>query len=58
MRGRITEEHLELAEQSFPGISEVYLAMARKPATFLHLLWIYQDLAGTAEWLSELERTN
>ena len=44
MRGRITEEHLEQAERSFPGISDVYDAMRDKPPTFLHLVWVYEEL--------------
>lgn len=48
MRGRITEEHLDQAELSFPGISDVYDAMCDKPATFLHLVWIYEELVRGA----------
>ena len=48
MRGRITEEHLEQAERSFPGISDVYDAMRDKPLTFLNLVWIYEELVQGA----------
>ena len=40
--GRITEEHLSLAEQSFPGILDMYQRMKDKPRTFLQLLWQYE----------------
>ena len=43
MQGRITEAELPLAEQSFPGISEMYANMQDKPATFLQLLWKYES---------------
>jgi len=43
VRGRITEEHLELAEATFPGIAEMYAALAEKPSTFLQLVWLYED---------------
>ena len=43
MRGRITEEHLAMAERTFPGISRVYSRMRNKPPTFLHLVWAYED---------------
>jgi hypothetical protein len=47
VRGRITEEHLPLAEETFPGICDVYAQLAVKPVTFLQLVWIYEDLAAT-----------
>ncbi len=43
MQGRITEKHLELAEDTFPGICEMYAALPEKPATFLQLVWLYED---------------
>ena len=43
MQGRITEEHLEMAETAFPGIAEVYAALPDKPSTFLQLVWLYED---------------
>ncbi len=49
MKGRITEAELPLAEESFPGICQVYDDLADKPATFLQLLWIYEDLCECAE---------
>ena len=45
--GRITEKHLCEAEKTFPGIGEMYAALAHKPSTFLQLVWIYEtSLAG------------
>lgn len=45
--GRITEKHLCEAEKTFPGIGEMYAALAHKPPTFLQLVWIYETtLAG------------
>ena len=41
--GRITEKHLNEAEKNFPGIEAMYEALASKPATFLQLLWIYEE---------------
>ena len=58
VQGRITEKHLELAERTFPGICEMYAALPEKPATFLQLVWLYEDAiqalyesdrAGTAQ---------
>lgn len=46
MRGRITEEHLELAELTFPGITEMYTALPDKPSTFLQLVWLYEDVVA------------
>lgn len=43
MQGRITEKHLGLAERTFPGICEVYAALPEKPATFLQLVWLYEE---------------
>jgi hypothetical protein len=42
VQGRITERHLDLAEQSFPGIGAVYRNLRSKPLTFLDLVWIYE----------------
>ena len=47
--GRITEEHLSLAEQSFPGILAMYQSMKDKPRTFLQLLWRYESELVTDE---------
>lgn len=44
MRGRITEKHLAQAERSFPGICEVYDCLPKKPATFLQLVWLYEEV--------------
>jgi len=52
MRGRITEAELPLAEESFPGICQVYDELPDKPATFLQLLWIYEDLCECADALA------
>jgi hypothetical protein len=43
VQGRITERHLPLAEKSCPGIGRLYNELAEKPATFLQLLWIYEE---------------
>lgn len=43
VQGRITETQLPLAEKSFPGISEMYNKMQKKPLTFLQLLWMYES---------------
>lgn len=49
MVGRITEEHLSLAEQSFPGILDMYQRMKVKPLTFLQLLWRYENMVVSGE---------
>jgi hypothetical protein len=46
VRGRITEAQLPLAEKSFPGICDVYAALDLKPATFLQLLFIYEEICA------------
>lgn len=54
--GRITEEHLNEAEKTFPGIEAMYWALERKPATFLQLVWLYEAKAQAAAeggWLAE-----
>jgi len=43
VQGRITERHLPLAEKCFPGIGRLYAEMATKPATFLQLVWAYEE---------------
>jgi hypothetical protein len=43
VRGRITEKQLPLAEESFPGIGRFYRDLAVKPATFLQLVWAFED---------------
>jgi hypothetical protein len=42
--GRITEEHLDEAEKTFPGICRLYRRMSVKPHTFLQLVWHYETL--------------
>ena len=42
MVGRITERHLPMAEQCYPGIRRFYDRMAHKPATFLQLVWAFE----------------
>ncbi len=42
MVGRITEQHLSEAEKTFPGIMAMYSKLARKPLTFLQLVWMYE----------------
>lgn len=49
MVGRITEEHLSLAEESFPGIADVYQRLKDKPLTFLQLLWQYETMVARGE---------
>ena len=55
MQGRITEAHLPMAEESYPGIGDVYAALDEKPATFLQLVWIYEELCQCLEATGELE---
>jgi len=43
VQGRITERHLPLAEKCFPGIGRFYAEMATKPATFLQLVWAFEE---------------
>jgi hypothetical protein len=42
MRGFVTDRDLEAAESCFPGIVAFYRSLARKPATFLELVWLYE----------------
>jgi len=42
MVGFITEEDLEQADLSFPGIGEFFAALPRKPRTFLELVACYE----------------
>lgn len=42
MQGRITETHLPMAEESFPGITRFYASLDEKPATFLQLVWAFE----------------
>ena len=42
MQGRITERHLPIAEESFPGIGRFYKDLSAKPLTFLQLVWMYE----------------
>lgn len=53
MQGRITEKHLGLAEDTFPGIAELYATLDDKPATFLQLVWLYEELV--AQYEAELD---
>ena len=46
MTGLITERHFDSAEKWFPGIRRLYLAMVRKPTTFLELVWEYEKQMG------------
>jgi hypothetical protein len=49
MVGFITEQHLEQADESFPGIGKLFEALPRKPRTFLELLAIYQRWCDAAQ---------
>jgi hypothetical protein len=40
--GRITENDLNEAEKSFPGIIEIYEGLKTKPLTFLQLVYLYE----------------
>lgn len=55
MQGRITEAQFPLAEKSFPGIRSVYDALDDKPATFLQLVFIYEEVCEVAALSGELE---
>jgi len=44
MQGFITDTSLQLAEEEFPGIGQVYAQLADKPRTFLQLVWLYLGL--------------
>ena len=46
MQGLITELHFVSAERWFPGIRSFYDHLARKPLTFLELVWEYQRETG------------
>jgi hypothetical protein len=39
MVGLITERDLDQAEEAFPGIMQFFSSLARKPRTFLELVW-------------------
>ncbi len=41
MSGFVTERDFHAAEKDFPGIVGFYLSLARKPRTFLELVWAY-----------------
>jgi hypothetical protein len=43
VQGRILERDLPLAEESFPGIAQMYEDLGDKSLTFLQLLWIYEE---------------
>jgi hypothetical protein len=45
MGGFITERDFATAEREFPGIQRFYESLARKPATFLQLVWAYEHPA-------------
>jgi hypothetical protein len=44
-----------MAEESYPGIGDVYAALDEKPATFLQLVWIYEELCQSLEAAGELD---
>jgi hypothetical protein len=44
VQGRITDRHLPMAESCFPGIRRFYEQMDRKPATFLQLVWEFEEM--------------
>ena len=56
MVGRITEEHLDEAEKTFPGIGRMYRTMSDKPVTFLQLVWKYEAIAASAVCASQPRR--
>jgi hypothetical protein len=43
MVGLIDESHFAAAERCFPGIRRFYDRLRVKPATFLELVWQYQN---------------
>jgi hypothetical protein len=49
MVGVITERDLELAEESFPGISRFFESLVTKPRTFLELLRTFQHWCEGAD---------
>ena len=49
MVGRITEEHLDEAEKTFPGICRLYRRMSVKPPTFLQLVWHYETQSAPCQ---------
>jgi hypothetical protein len=42
VQGRITERHLPMADECFPGIQRFYEELDSKPATFLQLVWAFE----------------
>lgn len=56
VRGRILEAHLPLAEESFPGIGEMYQELGDKSLTFLQLVWIYEEARADALAVIEAEQ--
>jgi hypothetical protein len=42
VQGRITERQLPEAERCLPGITRFYASLAKKPVTFLDLLWQFE----------------
>jgi hypothetical protein len=42
MVGFITERDLDQAEEAFPGILRFFQSLARKPRTFLELMYQFQ----------------
>jgi hypothetical protein len=42
MLGYITERDLQQADESFPGIAELFESLPSKPRTFLDLLAIFE----------------
>lgn len=48
LRGLVTDQDLDAAEQEFPGICEFYAAYSGRLRTFLDLLAAYLDVGHTA----------
>jgi hypothetical protein len=42
MAGFITEQNLEEAEQTFPGITRFFASLSPKPRTFLDLVRLFE----------------
>jgi hypothetical protein len=57
MRGFITERDFASAECEFPGISRLYEALIKKPATFLELVWQWERQVRREERTSLLTAT-
>jgi hypothetical protein len=48
MVGFITERELQQADDVFPGIVRFFESLARKPRTFLELVWRFQRSSEVA----------